>query len=307
MSTSVDERPVRVVDAPLIEPGASLGLITVAKRRYLLKLLVEREVSSRYANSLLGLFWSYMNPGTQFFIYWVVIGGIMGASARTPSYPIHVFAGLVVVHFYNETFGAGTRSIVGNKALIKKMAMPKELFPVAAMLVSLYHLVPAVVIMVIASILLGWTPSMAALAAFVLAVAIIAVLGTGLSLLFSVANVFFDDFGSAVGIINQLVRFGVPMMYPFSFVRDHLHQHAWIYLLNPIANAVVLMQRAFWVPTVSHAEAVRAGLKPPNPMGELPDHLMWNGLITLIASLVLLFIGQLVFRRLENKIPERLT
>lgn len=298
MSTTVDERPVRVVDAPLVEPGASLGLVSVAKRRYLLKLLVQREVSSRYANSALGLFWSYMNPATQFFIYWFVIGEIMGASHNMEAYPLHVFAGLIVVHFYNETFGAGTRSIVGNKALIKKMAMPKEMFPVAAMLVSLYHLVPAMVIMLVAAVLTGWMPSFAAAAAFLLAVAIIAVLGTGLALLFSVANVFFEDFGSAVGIINQLVRFGVPMMYPFEMVRDRLGDHAWIYLLNPISDAVILMQRAFWVPSTDH---------PVRALHSLPPHLMWHGLATLVGSFVVLFIGQLVFRRLENKIPERLT
>lgn len=300
-TTTVDKRPVRIVDAPLVEPGASLGLLTVAKRGYLLKLLVQREISARYANSALGLFWSYMNPGTQFFIYWFFIGKVIGAGNRFPQYALHIFSALIVVHFFSETFGAGTRSIVSNRALIKKMAMPKEMFPVAAMLVSLYHLVPALVILIVSAVLSGWVPTFGAVAAFLLAVAIIAVLGTALALVFSVANVFFEDFGSAVGILNQLIRFAVPMVYPYSKVVEAFGDKAWLYLLNPISNAVVLMQRAFWIPSIQRP-AVRAA-----EMAGLPQHLMWNGVYALIGSLVLLVIAQFVFRKLENKIPERLT
>ncbi|MFT4081119.1 MAG: ABC transporter permease [Nocardioides sp.] len=291
-------RAVRVVDAPLASPAAHLGLLTVFRRGYLLRLLVRREISGRYANSFMGLFWSYINPLSQFFIYWFVMGEIIGAHKNVENYPVHVFSGMIVVHFFTETFGAGTRSIVQNKSIVRKMAMPREMFPVAAMLVSFYHVLPAGGILVIAAAATGWTPDPAMLLAVLLSLGIIMTLGTALALLFSVANVFFRDFGSAVSILTHFVRFGVPMIYTYEMVASKFGTFAHYYMLNPIASAVLLMQRAFWVGTTSDpAETLRVGM---------PHHLWLDGLGALGASLVLLVIAQLVFNKFENRIPERL-
>lgn len=288
----------RVVDAPLKPPSADNGLLAVFQRRYLLRLLVRREISARYQGSFLGMIWSYINPLSQFFIYWFVIGFLFNLHDEVPNFPIHLFSALIIVHFFTETFGAGTRSIVRNKALVVKMAMPREMFPVATMLVSLFHVIPQVVILTVACLLYGWTPDPTGLLALLLALAIIGTLGVAFALLFSAANVFFRDFGNFVAILTNFVRFGVPMMYPYTFVDERFGAAAPYYLLNPLSDAVLLVQRAFWVGTFGD----------PQEGAEtwLPDDLWLYGLGALAASLVLLGIAQLVFSRLENKIPERL-
>ncbi len=291
-------KQVRVVDAPLAPPSANNGLLGVIQRRYLLRLLVRREISARYQGSFLGLMWSYINPLSQFFIYWVVMGYILNLHKQVENFAIHVFAALIVVHFFVETFNAGTRSIVRNKSLVKKMAVPREMFPVASMLVSLYHVGPQLVILLVACVAKGWAPDPAGMVAALLALWIIMVLGTALALLFSAANVFFRDFSSAVTVLTNFVRFGVPMIYPFSLVDERFGGHTTIYLANPIADAVLLMQRAFWVGTTKDPEATI--------ITNLPPHLFSLGLIALGGSLVTLLVAQLVFARLENKIPERL-
>ena len=144
-----------VVDAPLAPPTATQGLLEVFRRRYLLKLLVRREINARYSGSFLGLIWSYINPLSQLFIYIVVFGELLDRG-RTEQFPIHIFCGLIVVHFFVETFNAGTRSIVRNKALIRKMALPKEMFPVASMMVSLFHVAPQLVILTVTVLIVGW-------------------------------------------------------------------------------------------------------------------------------------------------------
>ena len=203
-----------------------------------------------------------------------------------------------MVHFFTETFNAGTRSIVRNKALVKKMAVPREMFPVASMLVSLYHVGPQMVILVFACLAYGWVPDPGGLLAVVLALGIIMVLGTALALLFSAANVFFRDFSSAVSIMTNFVRFGVPMIYPYSLVEQRFGQFAEYYLWNPIADAVLLFQRAFWVGSTDHPVLTARQNLPPNLFG-------W-GFLMLGVSVVVLVVAQLVFVRLENKIPERL-
>jgi ABC-2 type transport system permease protein len=297
-ATAVPPREIRVVDAPLRSPAAGTGLLEVFRRRYLLKLLVRREISARYQGSILGLLWSYINPLSQFFIYYVVMGVLFGLHEDVENFAIHMFCGIIIVHFFNETFNAGTRSIVRNKALVQKMAMPREMFPVASMLVSGYHVVPQVVIMVIACLLLGWTPTLVGMAALVTALVIIMVSGTAMALLFSAANVFFRDVSNVAQIMTNFVRFGVPMIYPYTMVQDRFGEFAQYYLLNPVAVAVLLFQQAFWVGTTDDPAATAAK--------HLPDNLWAFSGLAVLMSLILLGIGQLVFSRLENKIPERL-
>jgi ABC-2 type transport system permease protein len=260
-------------------------------------MLVKREISARYQGSFLGLMWSYLNPLSQLFIYWFVFGIIMGRG-RVDMFAIHVFCGLVVVQFFVETFNAGTRSIVRNKALVQKMAVPREMFPVASMLVSLYHMGPQLVILTLVSVLAGWTPDPVYMLGFLLAIAILVLLGTALALMFSVANVFLRDVSSFVSILTNFVRFSVPMVYPYILVADRFGWFAKFYLLNPIADAVLLVQQAFWVGSTEDPEAVQAL--------NIPDHLYAFSFLALAVSAVMLVLAQLIFTRFENRIPERL-
>ena len=293
-----DGEPHRFADesTPMVSPSANTGLLEVFRRRYVLRLLVRREISGRYQGSFLGLLWSYINPLSQFAIYYFIMGTIFGLHAQIPNFAVHIFAAIIIVHFFNETLGAGTRSIVGNKALVTKMAVPREMFPVASMLVSLYHVLPQLVIIVVVCVLTGWTPDLAGVAALAIALVIITLLGTALALLFAAANVFFRDVGSVVGILTNLVRFGVPMIYSYTMVADRFGAIAPYYLLNPLAVAVLLFQKAFWIGTVPEGERA----------GQLPDDLLTQGLVMIGVSLVVLVIGQLVFSRLQNRVPERL-
>jgi ABC-2 type transport system permease protein len=292
-------KPRRVVDAPLEPPSADQGLLGVFRRRYLLRLLVRREIAARYQGSFLGLLWSYLNPLSQFLIFWLIIGTIFQLHDSIENFAIHIFSALIIVHYFNETLNAGTRSIVRNKALVKKLAMPREMFPVASMLVSLYHVFPQLVILVIACLLYGWTPTAAGVAAFAIALLLIMILGTAIALALSAANVFFRDVGSMVNIVTNLVRFGVPMIYSYEMVGERFGRFADYYVYNPIADAVMLFQQAFWAGTTKDPQA--------SLDDKLPPDLLVLGLTGIGISLVLLVVAQLVFSKLENRIPDRLT
>ncbi len=288
----------RYVHAPLKPPWSQQGLLEVFQHRYILTLLVRREIAARYQGSVLGLIWSYVNPITQFFIYYFVMGVLFGRAKTTPAFAIHVFAGLIIVHFFIETMNAGTRSIVRNKALVQKMAVPREMFPVASMLVSLFHVVPQVVILLIATFLSGWRPDPMGMVLGVIGLLIAMSLGTALALVFSAANVFLRDVGNAVNVLGNFIRFGVPMMYPFTLVKLRFGSHLTLYMLNPIVEAVLDFQRAFWVGATPHPAVTSAV--------DMPQNLLWLSLRGLAISLVALAIAQSWFTKLERRIPERL-
>jgi ABC-2 type transport system permease protein len=291
--------PRRAPDGPLVAPGDQGGLHNVFRQRYLLRLLVRKELRARYQGSVLGLFWSYVQPAVRFAAYYFVIGYVFGLTREMTNFAIHIFAGMVMVHYFTETFTSGTRSIVRNRGILQKLPLPREMFPVSSMLVSAYHTFPQVVILLVGVLIAGWDPSWYDLAAGVLGFAIIAVFGMALALIFSAANVFFRDFQNIVATFTIFVMWSAPMIYPYSRIAD-LFQGSWVeqlYLANPIANGVICFQQLFWVPTV--------GPDAPYP-AVMPDDLMARGLVVLAVCVGLLAVAQVVFTRLEGKFAERL-
>lgn len=283
---------------PLVDPAGTTGLLEVFRRRYLLRLLVRREIKARYLGSRFGLLWSYINPLVRFLTFFFVFGLIAGRGASMQNFAIHLFAGMVLVHLLTESYSAGMRSIITNKGLVQKMAMPKEMFPVASMLVSLYHTGPQLVILVGACFIAGWNPDLEGFAAALLGFVIILLLATAMALLFSALNVLFRDFGRLVQNITQVVPFSVPMMYPYEMITDRFGTGIWhtIYMANPVVEAVLLMQRGFWVTTTSPQSEFEAVA--------FPDDLWQRGWIVLGCCLVFLVFSQWAFSRLERRLPE---
>jgi len=283
---------------PLAPPSSNNGLLEVFRRRYLLRLLVRSTIDARYQGTALGWFWSYIQPGVRFCLYYFVFQVLIGRGANVDNFAIHLFAGMVVVHFFTETFNGGTKSLVGNRGLIVKLSMPRELFPVSTMLVALWHSGPMLAILTAVCLVLGWTPDPMGLLAGLLGFLIIASLGLALSLIFSVANVFFRDFGKVTQTLTQFVTFSVPMIYPFSLVEKRFGDAAQYYLLNPLAEGVLLIQRCFWVGTTEDPDATA--------LEHLPPDLFLRGTVMLVISLAALVLAQVVFSRLERRVPERL-
>lgn len=287
-------------DVPAFEPelgapGGRGGLLEVLRRRYLLRLLVRKEVKVRYQGSALGMAWSYIKPAVQFCVYFFVIGMFLGLRDHMDYFAIYLFSGLVLITFFNEAFSSATRSVVRNRALIRKIYLPREMFPVASLLVSCVHVVPGVTILLAAALVLGWVPTPVTLGAALLGFAIIATFAMGVGQLFAAFNVFFRDFEKVVDVVTIVTRWSAPMIYPWTFVRDAFNGGIGlqIYLANPLAGAVSLFQRAFWFPVTS------GGF-------EFPPHLFVRGLITLAAVVLLVVFAQLVFSRLERRFAAEL-
>jgi ABC-2 type transport system permease protein len=307
MKNRADEMPVveatgprqeRQVHAELISPAPRGGIIETIQQPYLLRLIVGRQLAAMYAASLLGLAWSYVQPAMRFGVYYVVMGFILKLHRDIPYFALHLFTGIVVVHYFSETWSGGTRSIWNNKALVQKMRMPREVFPVAAMLVAAYHTMPQLLVLVLCCVLIGWHLTWSAVAAGLLGFAILVTFSMALALFFSALNVFYKDFQNIVQTMLQFMHFMVPMMYPFSRVYSAHEKYPilyQIYMANPVTQAVLFFQKLFWAP-----------LTTKDLSHEFPPDLWVRGLITLAACCALLWLSQKFFSRVEGKFPERL-
>lgn len=310
VSTPVDEaRARRLAELPLVDPAERLGLLGVIKRRYLLQLMVRREINARYMGSKFGLAWSYVNPAVRFATFYFVFGYILGRGLALPNFAIHLFTGMIIVHFFTETFNAGTRSILSNKQIVQKMNVPREMFPIASMLVSLYHTFPQLLILLVACVATGWSPDLVGLGAAGLGLAIVMVFSTGMGLMFAVIGVIFRDFTRIVQTFTNMIQFSVPMMYPYSLVSERFGTNEIVqtlYISNPLAESVLLFQRFFWFPTFSPADIPADSPFDPSEAANFPSYLIERGLVMLGISVVFLVFCQWVFTRLEPRIPELL-
>jgi len=288
---------------PLAPPGGPGGLAEVFRRRYLLRLLLRKELQVRYQGSVVGLAWSYVKPLVRFFMYFFVMGILLGLN-RFEDFALHIFAGMVVLHLFTETLGAGTKSIVRNKSLITKVQLPRETFPVSSLLVSAYHVVPQLVVLAVMALVYGWHFDPVGMGAGVLALVLMGVLALTAALFFGALNVFYRDTQNFVDTISIFITWSVPMIYPLERIYSATERGAlpdWgvqLYLCNPLAEAVLLFQRCWWTPAAEDsATAARE---------QMPSYLFERGFISLGVALVLLYLAQRRFTRLEGSFAERL-
>lgn len=275
-------------------PGRGRGILDVIQWRYLLRLIVRKGTATRYRNSVLGWTWSYVKPGVQFLVYFLVVGVVLGLNRGMEHFAVYLFTGIVIVNLFNEAFGNATTSIVENSSLVRKIYLPRELFPIAAILVALIHFLPQLAVLLFVCILVGWTPSFLGLGAMLLGVIIILAFSLGLGMFFAGINVRYRDAQNFVEIIRMVSTWASPVLYTWALVDDVAPQWlAHLYMCNPITIAVELFHYAFWEPTVDQTHGY-------------PPHFALYTLIAITLCVFFLALGQYVFRRFERTFAQDL-
>lgn len=287
-----------VVREPTANPFVAFKqtLSELVSRRYLLKLLVKREITARYKDSALGFVWATIKPLTQLMIYYLVIGSFLGAARSLENFGVFIFAGLTIYGLFADSVTLMTQSIVNNDGLIKKIYLPREIFPLSTLGSTLFNFGIQFVILLIASLVAGtitWGPQLLYIPFSTLLVLIWA---TGLGLMLSAWNVQLRDIGFMSEVILMLLMWFSPIVYSWTFVRDTLSgsQYAWaydLYMASPITIAVLGYQEAFWA-TGSN--------------GETPPHLVIKTVIATLVGLVFLFLGQRVFSKHQANFAQEL-
>lgn len=283
------------VDDGLVVQGLGGGLREVLARRHLLALLVRKELRVRYRASLLGLGWSYVKPAVQFVVYFVGLGLVLKQNA-IDNYAVYLFGGLVVVTSFGEAVGNATRSVVANGELVRKIFLPRELFPVASTCVAGVHLLPQVLVLLAGSLVAGWRPDAVGVAALIAGLALLAVLALGAGLLLSAVNVLFRDVENVVDLLVMVLVWTSPVLYPWQQVAD-LVGDSWLltaYQLNPLTVAVELVHRGTWATT------------SPENLSATPPGLAWHTLVAFAIGAVLVVVGRHVFRARSGRFAQEL-
>ncbi|WP_225753640.1 ABC transporter permease [Actinotalea sp. Marseille-Q4924] len=288
------DQPLKPVGPPRgALAGAVASVRSVWQYRELLQLLVRREVRARYKNSTLGFAWSLLKPIAQLAVYFLIVGEVLGVARGIPDFGIFVFSGLVLWGLFNEIVSGGTGSVVANSGLVKKVYFPREIFPLSTVGSALVNFGIQVVVLFIGTVLVGAVPFTPTVLYVVPAVLLVVVLGLALATLLGALNVYLRDIQHLVEIVILLLFWASPIVYSYSYVNEYLGG-GWIeqvYLSNPVTIAIMAFQKGVWL----------AGADQPFP-ADLPLRLG----IALLASLVLLWVAQRLFARLEGNFAQEL-
>lgn len=242
--------------------------------KYLLYVLVQRDIKKKYRRSVLGVLWSMLNPLMMMIITAMVFSHLFRFDLE--NYILYLLIGQVAFTFFSEATRFAMGSILENSPLIKKVYVPKYLFPfsrVFSACVNFIFTIPAMIVMMVYT---GQLPDFGVLT-LVIPLFFMLIFCLGVGLILSAAVVFFRDVYHLYGVLLTALSYATPIFYPEQIVPA---EYKFILLLNPLYYFL----RAF-------REVMYSGSTPSLEL-------------TLQCAAISIFtfiIGVLIFRRSQNQ------
>lgn len=204
------------------------NLIELIKYREFLKNLVLKDLKVRYKRSVLGFFWTMLNPLLMMIILTIVFSTIMRFDVK--NFSIFLLCGILPWNFFAQAVSMSTMSIIGNAGLIKKVYIPKVIFPISSVTSNLVNfslaLIPLFLLFPVMSADLKIT-------ALMLPVSMIIVyfFTVGVALIFATMNVFFRDVSHIIDVIFQGWFYITPIIYPIKLIPE---KYLIFFKINPM-------------------------------------------------------------------------
>lgn len=244
------------------------------RHKNLLYELVVNTVKKRYRRSVLGVLWSMLNPLMTMGVQAFVFSNIFRSNIQ--NYLLYLITGQILFNFFSEGTNVGMSSIIGNAALIKKVRVPKYMFPFAAVMSSCVNLLFSMPALIVIMLITKSLPTVATVT-FVVPLLLMLAFCMGVSLILSTMAVFFRDILHLWGVFLTLLMYATPIFYSVDLVSD---SRAAILRLNPLYHYI----KAFRAPLYSGT------LPPLRTLG-----------FCIIGALLSLGVGTIVFRCNQKK------
>ena len=241
--------------------------------------LLARDLKVKYKRTALGYFWSLLNPVLQLAVLAVVFSHIVGRGME--NYTQFLFSGLLAWTFFQSSLLAASRSLLEAESFIKKIYLPKLIFPLSKLCLRAIDFLFALVALSLIGVVAGFVvyPTFVLLP---LAVILLFFFTLGLGLFVAVATVYFRDVEYLLNVFLQLLYFATPVLYPVSALPVSYHPFLKI---NPLYSITNLFQQILY-------------------FGRWPSPIEWLAAVGVtLASLVL---GITVLLKLEEDLVFRL-
>jgi lipopolysaccharide transport system permease protein len=255
--------------------------------RHLLWEFLQRDLQARYVGSVMGFFWSVINPLILLAIYTVVFGALlkvpvekMGDSMTPFDFAFYIFSGLLPWYAFQEALTRSTTSVVDHSHLIKQVRFPAKVLPTFIVLSSVINQLIGTVIMIVVLLITGKSLYFTLiLYPIILLIQMVFMFGTGL--LFATLHTYFRDIAPLVSIMSMILMWASPMFYAVELAKEPWQQS--IIYANPITYLV----------EINHAIFI---------FGEWPTLNMW--IIFSVISVVSLLLGYWLFTRCHQEFAD---
>lgn len=247
--------------------------------RELLKTSIKKDIRGRYKNSILGVFWSFLNPLLQLAVYAIVFPLIM--KSDIPNYTVFVCCGLIPWTFFSTAISRTSFVMVENGNIIKKVYFPREILPISIVTSELVNFFISTII--ILAFVIAYGMGFSWYIVFYPVILIVQyVLLIGISLLVSSLTVYFRDLQHFIGILLQLLFYATPIVYGMDIIPVSFQ---WILKLNPMSYIIDGYRSIFYYQ-------------------RMPD-LVGLGIV-FASSIVLCIVGYFIFNKLQKRFAEEL-
>lgn len=199
------------------------------KYRNLLKELVKKGIKLKYRRSYLGIVWSLLEPLLQTLVLTIVFGTLYGREDKT--FPVYILTARLLYGFFSTSTRSAVKSIRSNSGLIKKVYVPKYLYPLSVVLYDYVIFLISLVVLFFTCLLLGVYPTIYLLQAPI-ALLLIFMLSYGVSMIMATIGVFFRDMEYLWSVALMLVMYTCAIFY----YPEKLLESKWAFLLkyNPL-------------------------------------------------------------------------
>lgn len=242
--------------------------------------LVKRDLKSRYKGSVLGFFWSFLNPLLQLIVYSFVFKIIM--RANYDKYYLFLFVALVPWIFFSTSVTGGTSCVWSQKNLVNKIYFPREVLPIAHVTCQLVNMLLSFVVIFAVLIVTGHGMNPLALLCLPIVIGVEYMMALGIVFFVSAATVFLRDIQYVMGIVVMAWQFLSPVMYGVDYVPE---KYRTIYQLNPMTPILMAYRDIFYYKQVPQFNTL---------------------IVCVVEGLVVLAIGFLVFQKLKRHFAEEM-
>jgi ABC-type polysaccharide/polyol phosphate export permease len=261
------------------------NLARLGRYRGLIQSLVARELKARYRGSVLGFFWSFINPLLLLLVYSFVFTYVMPASKdpRLDPYALFMFCGILPWTWFSSSLMEASGVLISGGNLIKKVLFPAEILPLVTVLANMIHFFFGLVILAGFLVWYRRPLNLGELALFPIAVLVQLVLTSALALLLSALTVHFRDIRDILSNLLTFWFFATPIIYPYFLFQEDAWQ-GQLLKLNPFTHLAITYQEILFF---------------DGPVG----HFKWLVLLGGISVACFLF-GYFVFDRLRDTFAE---
>ena len=260
------------------------NLRQLLRYRGLIQSLVARELKARYRGSVLGFFWSFINPLLLLLIYSFVFAVVLPGThpAEIEPYALFMFCGILPWTWFSSSLSESANVLIGHGNLIKKVLFPAEILPIVTVLANMVHFFLGLPIL-IGFLIYYWRPlTFVELLWFPVVVLVQALLTTGLALILSALTVHFRDIRDLLANLLQLWFFATPIIYYWR--QENVMRFKPLFDLNPFTHLAISYQEILFF---------------PGPFGH------WKWLVALGAGSIALFLAAYwLFDRLRDSFAE---